>query len=99
MTVDPEKAQILWPSYFDVRVTREGGRKVPKKNAIEAPTAHMIYEAVKALELDCILELDKSYPRRWHKKEGRVLVEPTMAKRDLISKVAQKLKTTPRTEE
>lgn len=96
MTVDPEKAVVLWPSYFDSRVTREKGRRVPRKDAVEAPTSHMIYEVVKSLGLDCILELEKSYPRYWYRSEGRVLVEPKLKKTDLVKKVASKLKSMPK---
>lgn len=96
MAVDPEEAVVLWPAYFDLRVSRAKGRRVAKKNATEAPTAHMLFEAAKALGLDCILELDKSYPRFWHKRTGRVLVEPKLKKAALIEKVAAKLKTVPR---
>jgi signal recognition particle subunit SRP19 len=96
MAVDPEKAIILWPSYFDSRVGRDSGRRVAKKDATEAPTAHMIYQAAKSLGLDCILELEKSYPRYWFRREGRVLVEPKLRKSELIDKVASKLKSIPR---
>jgi len=96
MAVDPEKATVLWPTYFDLRASREGGRRVPKKHAVDAPTAGMLFEAVKSLGLDCILELEKSYPRFWYRREGRVLVEPKLAKKDLIEKVSEKLKTIPR---
>lgn len=97
MAVDPEKAIVLWPSYFDVRLSRERGRRVPKKDAIENPNAQMIYESVKKLKLDCILELEKAYPRFWYKAEGRVLVEPKLKKPELIRKVALMLKSMPRT--
>lgn len=96
MAVDPEEAVVLWPAYFDLRVSRAKGRRVAKRDATEAPTAHMLFEAVKALGLDCILELDKSYPRFWHRHTGRVLVEPKLDKPELIQKVAVKLKTVPR---
>lgn len=99
MAVDPEKAIVLWPSYFDLKVSREQGRRVARRDATEAPTANMLFEAVKSLGLDCILELDKSYPRFWHRREGRVLVEPKLAKKDLVTKVAAKLKTVPRAQE
>jgi signal recognition particle subunit SRP19 len=99
MAVDPEKAIVLWPSYFDLRVSREHGRRVAKRDASEAPTANMLFEAVKSLGLDCILELDKSYPRFWHRREGRVLVEPKLDKKELVAKVAAKLKTVPRAQE
>lgn len=99
MAFDPEKAIVLWPSYFDLRVSREQGRRVAKRDASEAPTANMLFEAVKSLGLDCILELDKSYPRFWHRREGRVLVEPKLDKKELVAKVAAKLKTIPRAQE
>ncbi len=96
MTVDPEKAIVLWPSYFDSRVSRTSGRKIPKKDAVEAPSARMLYDAARSLKLDCILELEKSYPRFWYRKEGRVLVEPKLKKAELVSKVAHKLKELPK---
>lgn len=96
MAVDPEKAIVLWPAYFDLRVSRGEGRKVPKRDAVEAPTAHMVYEAVKSLGLDCILELEKSYPRFWYRASGRVLVEPKLTKTELVTKISSKLKAMPR---
>lgn len=99
MTVDPEEAIVLWPSYFDLRVSRGDGRRVAKKDAVDSPTAGMLFESVKALDLDCILELDKAYPRFWYRREGRVLVEPKLSKKELLAKVAEKLKTMPRPKE
>jgi len=96
MAVDPEKAIVLYPAYFDLRVSREAGRKVSKKEATEGPDAHMLFEAAKSLGLDCILELDKNYPRFWYKRTGRVLVEPKMKKSELVRKVALKLKAMPK---
>jgi len=97
MSVDPETAVVLYPEYFELRISRADGRRVAKKNAIESPGAQMIFEAAKALGLDCILELDKPYPRFWYKSSGRVLVEPKYSKPELISKIASKLKILPRT--
>ena len=96
MAVDPEKAIVLWPTYFDLRASREDGRRIAKRDAIESPSAQMLFGAVKSLGLDCILELEKSYPRFWQRNEGRVLVEPKMKKAVLIHKVAAQLKTMPR---
>lgn len=99
MAMDPEKAIVLYPAYFDVRLSRAKGRRVAKKDAIEAPSAQMLFSAVKSLNLDCILELEKSHPRFWYRSGGRVLVEPKLDKPQLMVKVAQKLKTAPRTKE
>ena len=99
MAVDPEKAIVLYPAYFDVRLSRAKGRRVAKKDAIEAPSAQMLFSALKSLGIDCILELDKSHPRFWYRSGGRVLAEPKLDKPQLMVKVAQKLKTTPRAKE
>lgn len=96
MAVDPEKAVVLYPSYFELKISRGKGRMVAKRNAVEGPSAQLIYEAVKSLGLDCILELEKPYPRFWYKAGGRVLVEPKLKKHDLMEKVALKLKTMPK---
>jgi len=96
MAVDPEKAIVLYPAYFDLRVTRDKGRRIAKRQAVEAPDAHMLFSAVKSLGLDCILELDKSHPRFWHRHGGRVLVEPKLKKTELVDKVAAKLKAMPK---
>jgi signal recognition particle subunit SRP19 len=96
MTVDPENAIVLWPSYFDSRVSRAAGRRIPRKDAVEAPSARMVYDAARALGLDCILELERAYPRFWFRREGRVLVEPKMKKTELVSKVSAKLKDIPK---
>lgn len=96
MTVDPETAIVLWPSYFDSRASRASGRRIPRKDAVEAPSARMLYDAARSLGLDCILELEKSYPRFWFRREGRVLVEPKLKKSELVSKVAAKLRDAPK---
>lgn len=96
MTVDPDKAIVLYPAYFDLRISRGEGRMIAKRSAVEGPNAHMLYEAVRALGLDCILELDKPYPRFWYKASGRVLVEPKLSKSALMEKVAAQLKTLPK---
>jgi signal recognition particle subunit SRP19 len=96
MAVDPENAIVLWPAYFDLRLSRAQGRRIPKKEAVEAPTAQMLFEAVKQLQLDCILELEKTYPRFWYRSTGRVLVEPKLDKTLLIEGVAKRLKSIPR---
>ena len=96
MTIDPENAIVLWPSYFDSRVSRASGRRISKKDAVEAPSARMVYDAARALGLDCLLELDRAYPRFWFRREGRVLVEPKMKKSELVAKVSEKLRVPPK---
>ncbi|RLG56733.1 MAG: signal recognition particle protein Srp19 [Candidatus Hydrothermarchaeota archaeon] len=83
---------ILWPSYFDSRKKRSGGRRVPKDQAVEKPTAEELFKAVSSLGLDAVILQDKAYPSSWWEHEGCVSVEKGLAKTELISKVAPKLK-------
>jgi signal recognition particle subunit SRP19 len=83
---------ILWPSYFDSRKSRSEGRRVPKNLSIEKPTVDDIHKAVKKLGLKATVDSSKSHPNAWWEREGMVKVEKSLAKEELISRVAAELK-------
>ncbi len=83
---------ILWPSYFDSANTRAGGRRVPKAKATQNPTADELLKAVVSLGLKASILEGKAYPRNWWGWEGCVSVEKSLAKTELIGKVAPRLK-------
>jgi signal recognition particle subunit SRP19 len=91
MTLDEEKAWVLWPEYFEIGRTRDAGRKVSKKLSIGSPNVELIARAVKQMGLECKIEADKSYPGNWYNHSGRVLVEHTLPKTLLMLKVGQAL--------
>ncbi len=83
---------ILWPTYFDLKKSRDEGRRVPKKLAVEKPNIEDIYKAVKKLGYKARMEVDKSHPSTPTGHEGRVLVEKgSLKKTELISQVARQL--------
>jgi len=82
---------VLWPIYFDVDASRLEGRKVSKELAIKNPTVDEIFKAAKKLGLNPIKE-EKAYPKRWWRKEGRVLVEKKGRKTEIIRKIAEYIK-------
>ncbi|UCE36638.1 MAG: signal recognition particle subunit SRP19/SEC65 family protein, partial [Thermoplasmata archaeon] len=67
------------------------GRRVPKALACPTPTVEDIEKAAKSLGLNPVVEKDKSYPRYWYKKRGRVLVEKKMQKSELLKKISEGL--------
>lgn len=81
---------VLWPSYFDKAEPRPW-RRVAKGLAIENPTAEAIAKIAAAMHLKPILEKGVSHPKRWWKKEGRVLVDARGSKSVLLQQIAQKL--------
>ncbi len=89
MPAKKEKFIVLYPEYFMSKYTRDEGRRIPRSLAKKSPTVEDIEKAVKSLGLKPIVEKDKSYPRYWYKKRGRVLVEKKMQKSLLLKKISQ----------
>ncbi len=83
---------VLYPAYFDQSRSREEGRRVAKRWAVESPTAQEVAAAAKALGLQPQLEEGKAFPSTPWKKEGRVLVRADYFKTSIVQKVAQRIK-------
>ncbi|HKW42806.1 MAG TPA: signal recognition particle subunit SRP19/SEC65 family protein [Thermoplasmata archaeon] len=83
---------VLYPAYFDLGRSRDQGRRVAKKWAVETPTVEEVAAAAKALGLQPQVEDDKAFPSTPWRKEGRVLVRADYFKTSILQKVAQKIK-------
>lgn len=79
---------VLWPEYFDKSLTKNQGRRVPLKLALNNPTTDEIAKAAKRLKLNPKVESNKAYPGRWWRKSGRVLVRGRFQKTKIIRQVA-----------
>ncbi len=85
------KRVVLYPHYFDSRLSRSKGRRVPVELAVKSPTAERIAIAARSLGLDAYIE-DARYPRAWWVSSGRVVVEKRgMSKTEIIRMIASKL--------
>ncbi len=82
---------VIWPIYFNSRVSRSQGRKVPLELAVEDPKVDEIVEAVRMMGLTPIVE-DKAYPKMWWKEKSRILVEKRMGKSKLLKEIARNIK-------
>ena len=83
---------VLYPAYFDLGRTRDQGRRVAKRWAVESPTAQEVTAAAKALGLQPELEEGKAFPSTPWRKEGRVLVRADYYKTSIVQKVAKRIK-------
>ena len=86
-----EDKYVVWPIYFDKSVSKLGGRKVSKKQAVEKPSIEDISKAAKSLGLNPVLEKDCAHPSRYWKNEGRVLIDKKDSKSKLLAKIANRL--------
>ena len=83
---------VLYPAYFDAERSRDDGRRVARKLAVNAPTAEEIAEAAGALGLKPKVEAEASHPSTPWKHDGRVLVNADFFKTSVVRKVAEKMK-------
>lgn len=83
---------VLYPAYFDADRSRENGRRVARKLAVNAPTVEELAQAADALGLRPKLEGERAHPSTPWKREGRVLVNADFYKTSVVRKVAEKVK-------
>lgn len=81
---------VLWPIYFDVDASRQQGRKLPLDLCIKNPNIDDIYKAAKKLGYNPVKQ-DKSYPSRWWRKEGRILISKNNTKMEALKNISKYL--------
>ncbi|MHA1238304.1 MAG: signal recognition particle subunit SRP19/SEC65 family protein [Candidatus Odinarchaeia archaeon] len=84
---------IIWPEYFDYKLSRNQGRRIPKNIAIESPQLSEVAKAASILKLKFEVEKDAAYPRTWWNRSGRLLIDKDhYSKNELIKKIAYVIK-------
>jgi|TARA_B110000263_G_scaffold239848_1_gene242460 signal recognition particle subunit SRP19 len=74
MTADKSK-MILWTRYFDSKLSRSEGRRVPKEASIPNPSLDAIVWAARDSGLSKMKrDAASSHPSRPHSKEGRLIL-------------------------
>ncbi len=91
MSYDEDTAWSVWPEYFDKSRSRAEGRKVNRRLAVHSPTLEGLEKAVRALGLEYRVESGKLYPANWPHSEGRIRVERSLAKTELLRKLGREL--------
>ena len=70
MDHNPDRIAV-WPGYFDAKVSRRGGRRVPRDSSVLKPDLEGLFIASRALGLRKIKRDERvSHPNRPHGKEG-----------------------------
>jgi signal recognition particle subunit SRP19 len=82
----------IWPSYFDIRYSRSGGRRVPRNYALRDPKIEEIEKAAIKLGLNPILQAGAAYSQYPWRKTGLLLVDKKASKTEIIKKIAMELR-------
>ena len=79
MTNHPDRI-VVWPGYFDSKVSRRSGRRVSKNRAVTNPTLDGLAYAARSAGIRKMKREEKvSHPSRPHAEEGRLWVSTTDA--------------------
>jgi len=80
---------IIWPVNIDSKKTKNEGRKVSMEDAVSSPKLREISKAAEKLGLNPEVEKGKSYSRSWWENSGRVSVDKTIPKREIMIKISK----------
>ncbi len=83
---------IIWPVYIDSKKTKHEGRKISVEHAVSSPKLREITKAAKKLGLNPEIEKNKSYSKSWWEGSGRVTVDKTMPKREILIKISNMIR-------
>lgn len=83
---------VIWPAYFEKRLSRKRGRRISSKLASENVSAETIARVCRSLGLDCEV-VEGAYPKMWWRKTGYVIVKNSgLKKSELIRKIAEHMR-------
>jgi signal recognition particle subunit SRP19 len=90
---------IFWVTYFDKKLTRKQGRRLPKNEAVEKVTVEQLAVAARALGYDVEVNPTAKFPAYWWERPGRILVDTSgQPKSKILGKIAKQLRKGPASE-
>ena len=86
-----KKPFAIYPEYFDYRLKRSEGRKVPLSEAVKSPKVEELSNILSTLS--CDFQVSKAcHPGNWSKTGGSLKVDADFSKTKLIHKLGSSLK-------
>ena len=86
-----KKPVVIYPEYFDHRLKRSEGRKVPLSEAVKSPKVEELSSILS--NLGCDFQLSKCcHPGNWSNAGGSLKVNVDFSKTQLIHKLGSSLK-------
>ncbi len=90
-----EDCWVIWPSYFDSRLSRKEGRRVGRELAVRNPKLAEMTEAIETLGLKAKVDVKASHPAAWHASSGRLKVTypgKRGSKEELLNQMGQTIR-------
>jgi len=83
---------ILWLDYFNSKLSRKDGRKVPLYLAVSSPALDELVESVRKLGFDAE-SVKARYPKRFFIESGYVSINKVKGKNKVLKEVSKTLGT------
>jgi len=83
---------VIWPAYLTAGKTKGEGRIVSRRNAVKSPKIEEIEKAARTLNLEPVVEKEKAYPKTHWLQSGRVRVNKTGRKGEIVKEIAMAIK-------
>lgn len=65
---------VIYPEYFDTKLSRSDCRKVPMDLAVNSPKAEEISKILRNKDIPNRVEDHKHHPATWYKERGRIIM-------------------------
>ena len=88
---------VFYPEYFDSRLARAEGRRLPAAECVKSPTTEELATLAKGMGLAPTAE-EASHPAHWSAGRGRLRLAWGGAKAELLHQLGAKLKEARRTD-
>ena len=86
-----KKPIVIYPEYFDYRLKRSEGRRVPLSEAVKSPKVEELSDILS--NLGCTFQISEShYSSNWSNMGGSLKVSTEFSKTQLIHKLGSGLK-------
>ena len=86
-----KKPIVIFPEYFDARLKRSEGRKVPVSEAVKSPNIEELSIILTKLAYDFTISKGR-YPGNWSNSHGCLKAEAQLSKTQLLHKLGAELK-------
>lgn len=83
---------VVWPLYFEAARSRSEGRMIPLHDAVKEPTIDDVISAALRSGLKPEIEREKKHPKTWADASGRILVQKSQPKSEILRRISKNLK-------
>ncbi len=83
---------VVWPLYFDAARSRSEGRMIPLHDAVREPTIDDVITAALKSGLKPEIEREKRHPKTWADVSGRILVQKSNPKSEILKRISKNMK-------